>query len=346
MPPAFFALLTGVMSSYSLSASPVIDSHIHVWSSTYGKFDTEPPAALDDSVASFAAYSAIMEAHGVNATVIVQPILYKFDHVPITTVLLANPDVSRGILLADPSVGQSAAVAALDAVVKTAPELWRGVRFNPALWEDSKFDDDVGRALFKRCAELGLVATFMFFGGIGGDNERRLRELIRFCPQTLVVIDHMGFVREDPQLAPVEEGIAMRDNSVAALLGLAELPQVHVKLSALFRVCPRPDFGATSIFQARGETAKEGVGEEEALALRVLRAYGSSRVMFGSDFPFVALEQNGGFSRSIETVREWLATLGGDSGLDATKASKDVMGATAYRLFFQPYTAENKQEEL
>ena len=59
----------------------MVDSHLHVWSST-SKFapGKEPPANLGDAVASAEASAAACQESGVDRALIVQPINYLFDH--------------------------------------------------------------------------------------------------------------------------------------------------------------------------------------------------------------------------------------------------------------------------
>jgi predicted TIM-barrel fold metal-dependent hydrolase len=179
----------------------------------------------------------------------------------------------------------------------------------------------------------------------------------------------------------------MRHDSITALLQLAELPSVHIKVSALFRICPSLDFtssptlgsatvaaaaavdGSATVAAAAtvdgegngnsgaggadaaaaveekagtgngaGEGAGEGAGDEDtvsaAVATRVLMAYGSRRLLFGSDFPYVVLDSNGGYGRSIEAVRQWVGVAAAAAGEDGDAALENVMGGTARRLFF------------
>ena len=76
------ALLASMASTMTTPARAlVVDSHLHVWSSTSafapGK---EPPANLGDSVASAEAFAAACQESGVDRALIVQPINYLFDH--------------------------------------------------------------------------------------------------------------------------------------------------------------------------------------------------------------------------------------------------------------------------
>ena len=150
----------------------VVDSHLHVWSSTSafapGK---EPPSNLGDAVASAEAFAAACQESGVDRALIVQPINYLFDHTYVAGVLKDNKDKYRGMALADPSQPAKAAAEALRAACATAPNLWTGVRFNPYLWPEQSrsgawLADDVGTSLADVCAELKLPIGVMAFGGL------------------------------------------------------------------------------------------------------------------------------------------------------------------------------------
>jgi predicted TIM-barrel fold metal-dependent hydrolase len=76
------ALLASMASTMTTpTRALVVDSHLHVWSSTSafapGK---EPPSNLGDAVASAEAFAAACQESGVDRALIVQPINYLFDH--------------------------------------------------------------------------------------------------------------------------------------------------------------------------------------------------------------------------------------------------------------------------
>ena len=76
------ALLASLASTMTTpTRALVVDSHLHVWSST-SKFapGKEPPANLGDAVASAEAFAAACKESGVDRALIVQPINYLFDH--------------------------------------------------------------------------------------------------------------------------------------------------------------------------------------------------------------------------------------------------------------------------
>ena len=76
------ALLASLASTMTTpTRALVVDSHLHVWSST-SKFapGKEPPSNLGDAVASAEAFAAACQESGVDRALIVQPINYLFDH--------------------------------------------------------------------------------------------------------------------------------------------------------------------------------------------------------------------------------------------------------------------------
>ena len=87
--------------------------------------------------------------------------------------------------------------------------------------------------------------------------------------------------------------------------------QVHVKLSALFRLSRRG--GA------------HGYDDMPPFFDALLQAYGADRLLWGSDFPFVQL-QEGGYAAALSAIVEWCR------GLQPSQAAA-VCGGTAERLF-------------
>ena len=124
------------------------------------------------------------------------------------------------------------------------------------------------RALYQQCGELGLSVGFMCFQGLRL-HVADITRLLDSYPGTTAIIDHWGFFMQ--QGAPEEE-------SWLALLRIgANYSQVHCKVSASFRNSrdkyPYPDL---------------------APRLRELvNVFGASRIMAGSDYPFVRGEDGG-----------------------------------------------------
>ncbi|KAJ1459194.1 hypothetical protein M885DRAFT_511703 [Pelagophyceae sp. CCMP2097] len=292
--------------------SMTVDSHVHVWSSSAAyAAGREPPAALGDSVACAEALLASMAAAGVDAALIVQPINYEYDHSHVSAVLGKYPDRFKGMLLANPTLDPKDAAECIHAL---ADQGFTGVRFNPYLWpEDTQkqdwLADATGRALFEACGKRKMPVGVMAFQGLV-PLLPSLEALMRVFPETVVVLDHFAFPRAEPGAGP--NGQKFDEGAWKALLSLGQqYPQLHVKISALSRVASTADLA----------DLEERVDE-------LVTVYGSSRLMYGSDFPFCAL-QPGGYAAPMDAVRRWTTKLP-----EAEQA--DILGGTARRLFWLP----------
>lgn len=162
----------------------------------------------------------------------------------------------------------------------------------------------------------------MAFKGIG-PFVPALMELLEKYPSTTLVIDHMGFFRQ-PAIGGQLHDAAKNDEAAwAALLDLARYPQVYVKVSALFRSSGEPP----------------PFRDLEPRVADLLTAFGASRLMWGSDFPFVL---PGGFplgegvtstaaamtyGDATAMPSQWAIPQLDDAALDA------LMGGTAAKLF-------------
>ena len=297
------------LSSGTLRMS--VDSHLHVWSSAHPFAPGQDPGPkLGDAVASAEALLEQMDANGVQTSVIVQPAVYKFDHEYCLDATRRYPDRFKLCLLADPTKAPDAAV---EDIRSLAAQGACGVRFNPYLWpEGAGMDDACGSAMFAECGRHSppLPVGIMAFKGLA-PLLPAIRKLAAQSPSTPIVLDHWGFFRESPAESPA--GQAVDEEAWNAMLQLCrDLPQVHVKISALFRVSSAGAAG--------------GYADLEPRFRQLLDVCGSDRLLFGSDFPFVMLEENGGYRAAIDAVRSWAAAAG--SG--AASASR---GDTARRLY-------------
>lgn len=100
----------------------------------------------------------------------------------------------------------------------------------------------------------------------------------------------------------------VQEEAWTALLSLAVHPHVFVKVSALFRLTAPASAGDFAALQPRLE--------------RLLQAYGSERLLWGSDFPF-ALD-HGGAALSWVHVSHWCTD---------DKQATDLLCDTAERLY-------------
>mmetsp|Transcript_30875 Transcript_30875/g.72134 ORF Transcript_30875/g.72134 Transcript_30875/m.72134 type:complete len:347 (+) Transcript_30875:99-1139(+) len=314
-PPLFSSLLrrctaplrSGLRGGVSMSA--IYDSHLHVWSDGSPPFPyatgNEPPEDLRKE-ATVEKLLGEMDKAGVKGCLIVQPINHKFDHSYVSSCLSKYPNRLKGMCLLDPSGSAEDAVSQLERLSK---EGYVGVRFNPGLWPEGKrMDDEVGMAAYKRAGELGMVVGFMCFKGLDL-HSAAIESLVASHPGTKAVVDHFGFFRQ--------EGEA-REGVWDALLALSKYPQVHVKLSAFFRVSGEPYPYQDLWPRVRG----------------LVDAFGSNRLLYGSDFPFV--QQQCGYLKSSQALS--VVRWGEEDSLLTAQQYEDVTNGT-FESLFGPFPA-------
>lgn len=320
-------------------AAVVIDSHLHVWANAEEASSSfpyaeggDPPESLQDR-ASIQQLVEQMDKTGVSGALIVQPINHKFDHSYVRHAMASHPNKFKGMLLHDPSLSIEKAV---DRLEELAHQGFVGVRFNPYLWpppQTSSSSDNSnnnnnnneclyspmsqkggsGMAVYQRCGELGLPVGIMCFQGLQLHYDDILL-LLQQSPSTTMILDHFAFAavvgaaEDDTNSEAKEEADAV----FAKLLELAKYPQVHVKTSAIFRLGEKES----------SDNNFDRVRRERFLPL--LEAFGSERLMFGSDFPFCLEELSGGYEMAQRTVSSWI---------ENENDRRAIMGGTAQKVF-------------
>ena len=250
-----------------------IDSHLHLWSNGQAPYPwvVPPPEELVER-ATMEELVAAAKAAGVSGALVVQPANHKFDHSYVSAALARYPDFLKGMCLANPTLPVEGAVKELEALHTAG---YVAARFNPGLFGDAGMDGEVGKALYKRCGELGMPVGVMAFTGLLPQLPA-IRALAEHSPSTTLIIDHMGFFRQPATGGLLGDAAANDDAAWDALLSLAAIPNCHVKVSALFRLS--------------GELPPHRDLEPRLEAL--LKAFGHKRLMWGSDFPFVLIGGN------------------------------------------------------
>lgn len=257
-----------------------VDSHLHIWSTGDDPHPYIRGAVPPDPLRAGGTPEKLLEEMGkadVRGALIVQPINHLFDHSYVEEAMNKYPGKFKGMCLLDPSTGD-------ENFLKDLRE--RGfcsVRFNPYLpeWNGDSMSDEAGRKFYKQCGELEMPVGFMCFKGFN-QHSQEIEKLLQSSPSTKVIIDHWGFFVQDGAL--VEE-------SWEQLLALAKYPQIHVKVSAPFR----------NVVDKQEKTYSELKGRVRAL----VDAFGASRVMWGTDFPFVMLEDEEAYVKSVANLRGW-----------------------------------------
>ena len=298
----------------------VIDSAVHEWSTGAEPFPwaVPPPVPLQKAATGDALVAAASKA-GVTNALIVQPANHAYDHSYVTSVLKEHPTFFKAMGLANPTLPPEEAVAALEALKDAG---FVGVRFNAGAFEGG-LTSPVAKALYRRAGELGMPVGVMAFKGLA-PFVPALKELCAEYPKTKLVVDHLGFFRQPAIGGQLGSAASNDDESWRGLLALSDFPQVYVKVSALFRTS--------------GE--KPPFLDLQPRAAELLLAYGASRLMWGSDFPFCL---PGGFplpegvestsaaltyDDSAKVISQWTQVEGLD---DEARAA--LMGGTAAKLF-------------
>ena len=276
----------------------VVDAHLHVWDETAAGRDPGPmPVGYSaQATASVELFRDYMDEAGVDRAVFVQPWFYHWDNAYMARCVERDPERFRAVCVLDPRGPQAPA----------ALREWRargvtGVRLRPMReGEDPRpgpwFGTDETLPLWEAIAETGTIVCALWAGA----DLTRLHDLLRRFPSVRVVVDHLN----NPVPA---EGLGQP--AFRALLDVARLPQVHVKLSGFHHWCraryPYPD----------------GMPFVEA----AVRAFGAERCMWGSDFPHVLA--GCGYVRNRHLLPRAASFLTRDQ-------LALVMGGTAERLWF------------
>lgn len=264
-----------------------IDAHVHVWDPKFPPHRDHPlPPSLSGTANDLLQN---MDAAGVDKTIIVQPINYKFDHACVSDAVQRYPTRFAVVALADTTLGPAEACAELERGV--LHNGFRGVRLNPT-FTPAGFAGDTAIALVQKAGELD-VPVALFARPQHLDDVAKLLE--RF-PETKILLDHFAFC------TPGEEDEA-RDKVLS--MG-RQFPHLYVKTSAWFRVSkelwPHRDLHG----YLRG----------------LLDAFGPTRMLIGSDYPFV--KQQYDYSQAFSLLSE--APLSDED-------RECILGTTAAKLY-------------
>jgi L-fuconolactonase len=158
-------------------------------------------------------------------------------------------------------------------------------------------------AALASAAELGLAVTVL------GDSSRfvngAFEQLVAANPNATVIIEHLG------STAHPDDDAATRER----VFTLAAYPNVHMKIAGLGEFC-RPDKGSAGELPFADPIPP--------FLERAHAAFGSDRLLWGSDFPNVCSRE--GYERALAWPRQRFQHLG-----DAECAA--IFGGTAARLF-------------
>jgi len=245
----------------------IIDPHVHVWKNDpqfpWAPETTTPPA--EDATSEM--LLDLMAANGVEKTVLVQVIHYRWDNSYTAHAMKTYPDKFMAVCRVNPE----------DPAAPDHLSLWteehgfHGVRLSPAADASGDwFKGPLMDPLFGRATELGVPMLIL-------TRPSRLLDLVALLerhPDLDVVVDHMA------------DASPSRPDEIAQLLDLARYPRVYVKISHTWSI-------SNQAYPWR---------DTHAMVKQVYQTFGPQRIMGGTDWP-VCLSHTT-YSQTLAVVRE------------------------------------------
>jgi L-fuconolactonase len=272
------SLLLGAMSSLITNAASkyrIIDPHVHVWKRDpnypFAKETTHPPTfdATPEMLLD------LMKANGVEKTVIIQVIHYRWDNSYLHDVLKQYPQYFQGVARVNPQDP-----AAPDHLSKLTASGFRGVRLSPSADASSDWiKGELMPPLWKRCAELKVPMTILAPISRMPD----IGALVDKYPDLTVVIDHMAD-------CPVDH-----PQELEKLIALKRHPKLFVKVSHTWSLSKQE-------FPYR---------DSQELVKRLHEAFGPQRLMWATDWPIV-LNSKCSYAQALAMVRDEMGFLNED----------------------------------
>jgi predicted TIM-barrel fold metal-dependent hydrolase len=250
----------------------IIDPHVHVWKKDprypWAKETAKPP----EKDATPEMLLELMRANGVEKTVIIQVIYYRWDNRYLADVLKQYPQYFQGVARVDPE-----SPGAPDDLSRLVEEQgFRGVRISPAAGPSGDWiRGPLMPPLWKRCEQLRVPMTILAPVTRMPD----CAALIGRFPDLTVVIDHMA---DSPLDQPGE---------LNKLIALKRFPKVFVKISHTWSLSRQPYPYPDSLAQVK----------------RLYDAFGPRRLMWGTDWPLV--ENYCGYAKALALVRDEMKFL-------------------------------------
>lgn len=277
--------------------SRIIDIHPHIISPDKTRYPTSPLGGKQSlwsqlRPVDFEGLVAGMDAAGVDKAAIVHSsTTYGYDASYLADAIASQPDRFAGVFSVD--------VLAPDAVEKIRYWVGRGLSGlrlfaagSTVKTDQSWIADPASWPAWEHCQETGLpVAISMRQPAIP-----HLMAVIERFPRVRIIIDHL-------MLSPIEDGPPYRES--AALFGLADCPNIYMKLTT-----------------NNVRRAHDGKCTPESFFGKLVAAFGSSRIAWGSNFP----NEEGSLAEQVQEAKEALASLS-----ETDRAN--VFGRTAMDLY-------------
>ena len=249
----------------ALPSYPILDPHVHVWSHD-PHFPFAPGAKVPEYDATPEMLMDLMKANGIQKTVIIQVIHYRYDNSYLAAVLKKYPQTFQGVCRVDPLDP-----AAPDHLTQLTEQGFRGVRLSPA--GDASGDWIRGplmAPLWKRCDSLKVPMTLLVPIGRVPD----VQKLVDKYPDLTVVIDHMAD-------CPVDH-----PEQLESLVALERYPKVFVKISHTWSL------------------SKQSYPwlDSQQLVKRLYDSFGPRRLMWATDWPIA--KERATYAQRLTVVRD------------------------------------------
>jgi L-fuconolactonase len=273
MPEITRRKMIAMTAAAPISTYPILDPHVHVWSHD-PHFPFAPGAKVPDFDATPEMLLDLMKANGVQKTVIIQVIHYRYDNSYLAAVLKKYPQFFQGVCRVDPLDP-----AAPDQLSQLTEQGFRGVRLSPA--GDASGDWIRGPLmppLWKRCDSLKVPMTVLAPIGRIPD----VQKLIEKYPDLTVVIDHMAD-------CPVDH-----PEQLESLVALERYPKVFVKISHTWSL------------------SKQSYPwlDSQQLVKRLYDTFGPKRLMWDTDWPIA--KERATYPQRLTVVRDDMKFLNAD----------------------------------
>jgi predicted TIM-barrel fold metal-dependent hydrolase len=297
---SFLALLA--TAPLATPRSPVVDTHMHVWTSDVTRFPFAHPYDSNFKPPPVAGTVEMllqeMKSHAIDYTVLVQVIYYGWNNSYVADCVKRHPERFRAQGLIDPT----------DPQVASKLEYWMreygltGMRFSPIYYQgrDEWLNSDSHQKLWKKAEEL--KAIFNFF--IAANQLAKLETMLAKYPGVKVVIDHLARVNltgSDPA------------KEVAQLTQLARYANVWVKVSELSILAPSKKYPFADTF---------------SWVRKVYDAFGPDRLLWGTGFPGATRAQAG-----RPSLEEELLLVRKEIPFFSASDREKILGRNAARLW-------------
>lgn len=245
----------------------IVDPHVHVWKNDpafpWAPETTKPPAT--DATPEM--LLELMSANGVDKTVLVQVITYRWDNRYAAHALKMYPDMFMGVCRVNPEDPD-----APDHLIRWTEEHgFHGVRFSPSADASGDwFRASLMDSIFDTAARLGVPVLILTRPSRLPD----LASLLERHSDVDVVVDHMAD-------CPIDS-----PESLELLLDLARYPRVYVKISHTWSLSSRP-----FPWEDTHEMVK-----------RIHQTFGAERLMWGTDWPICLSKAT--YAQTLAVVRD------------------------------------------